>query len=461
LNKLKRDYKNIPIKPTKVLQIGSGVFIRGFFDFALHKLNEKCLADIGVVIATSSSKKDSDINSQDGLYTVIECSTLGHSPTIVDCIKNQISMADNFDEFLMLAHDININVVISNTTEVGIVYEKEDLSSNPKTYPARITLWIKKRYDVLKEKNKLDEDLFVIPCELISNNGDVLKKYIIDHSVNFGFEDEFIAWVQNHVKTYNTLVDRIVPGYPKEYIDEWQKEWDYEDSYAILCEKFMFFALEGDTEKLDKVLPLSKIDLDIVYTDNIDYYYKRKVHYLNGGHTSILGISTILGYITVKEALKDESIYSFLKLYLSSVHKALGDNEEAKIYIDNVLDRFLNPYLSHKWSSILFAAFQKFAIRNIPPMLAMEKSGIDTRHALFSLATLIFIHRKGIHNDANYIVFKSLMDRYPSLEDFVPSLLKEKAFFDMPLPVDKWSRVLIDFIVRLEDCPKKALDSVL
>ncbi len=461
MNKLKRDYKNIPVKPTKVLQIGSGVFIRGFFDFALNTINNKGFADIGVVIATSSSKNVSDINSQDGLYTVIECSTLGHSPSIVDCIKKQISMADEYNEFLMLAHDIDINVVISNTTEIGLVYEKESLSSVPKTFPARLTLWIKKRYDILKEKNKLDEELFVIPCELLSNNGDLLKKYIIDHSLNFGFENEFIEWIKNHVNTYNTLVDRIVPGYPKEYIDEWQKEWGYEDSYAVLCEKFMFFALEGDTDKLDKVLPLSKTGLDIVYTDNIDYYYKRKVHYLNGGHTSILGISTILNYITVKEALKDKSISSFLKLYLSDVHKALNDNEEAKIYIDNVLDRFSNPYLSHKWSAILFAALQKFAIRNIPPMLAMEENGIDIRRSLFSLAALIFIHRKGIQNDVNYTVFKSLMDKYPSLDDFIPNLLKEKTFFDKELPVEKWSKVLIDFIVSLENDPKKALDSVL
>ena len=458
---LTRTLVNSTPKPTKILQIGAGNFSRAFIDFAIQVMNDKNLINAGIVIATSSPERLPNLNQQEGLYTVIEGSQEGLTSTLIDSVNQQISIPDSFDLFLDLARDKNINIIISNTTEVGITYKEETYSHQVQSFPARLTIWIEEKYKSLKKDNQLTEEIFVLPCELITNNGSTLREYVLKHAHHWNFDKDCLGWIESNVKFYDTLVDRMVPGYPQKLIQDLEKEWNYQDAFAVFSEKFFFLAIKGDTDRLDAVLPFSKLSLDIIYTKDLEFYYKRKVSFLNGSHTAILGMSMLLGYTTVQESLKNPKILSFLESYLLEAQKSLGQSPETQEFIDNVLLRFTNSYLEHQWKSILLNALPKFVVRNIPVLLIMQENNQDVSKGLFSLACLIVLYRKGVHQDSDYKIFQKIMDDNPDINEFIPALLESKSFFPMTLPVNEWKDIIINHINNIENNIEKSVDNII
>ncbi len=316
---------------------------------------------------------------------------------VIDCISRTVSPYKSFEEYIKLAENPDFRFVISNTTEAGIAFEDSDRPENaPKiTFPAKVTLLLKKRFDLgLK-------GFIFLPCELIEKNGETLKKYILGYAELWNLGADFAAWVENENIFCNTLVDRIVTGYPKgEKID-----LGYEDKMLDTSELFHLWVIEADKQSLNILkneFPFEKAGLNIILTDDLERYRTRKVRILNGAHTAMIPYALLSGIETVGECMKDEKMSAFVKkcVYEEIIPTLDLPEKELTEYADGIFERFSNPYIKHMCSSISLNSVSKFKVRVLPSILEyIKRKQVYPEHLMFSFAKLIEFYKTDMPND--------------------------------------------------------------
>ena len=383
-----------------VIQFGEGNFLRGFFDYFLHKMNEKGLYDgKAVVVQPISMGRVAELNEQDCKYNLylrgIQNGEIVKEHTFVESISRCIDPYKDFEDYMALADNPDFRFIVSNTTEAGIEFvdtckfdDKPALS-----FPAKLTQLLYKRY-----KNGL-KGFVILACELIDNNGSELKKCVLKYAELWNLEADFVAWLENENHFINTLVDRIVTGYPN---DE-TKDAHPDDKFLDTAEIFHLWVIEGDFED---EFPLQKAGFNVVWTDDAKPYKKIKVRILNGAHTSLVAGALLSGIETVGEAMNDETTYAFLnKCMKEEILPTIGENEESIAFANAVFDRFKNPYIQHKWRSIALNSISKFAVRVLPTLLEYkEKNGIAPNGLTLSLAYLIYFYKNDMPQDAENVI---------------------------------------------------------
>lgn len=386
----------------KFLQFGEGNFLRGFVDWMIDRLNKEADFDGGVVVVQPLAQGLIPmINEQDGLYTLylrgLQDGQKVEETRVVDCITRGINPFENTDEFFECASNPELRYIISNTTEAGIEYKPNQNSDDfaGLTFPGRLTLFMKRRFD-----NKLPGFL-LLPCELIDKNGDELKACVLKYAKDFGYGADFIKWVEEENYFTNTLVDRIVTGYPRDTAAEMEKEYGYLDNIIDTAEIFHLWVIQGD-KKYAEELPFDKIGLNVLWTDDVTPYKKRKVRILNGAHTMMVLAAHLAGLETVKEAMDDELVFSFMKTgVFDEIIPTLDlPKDELIQFANDVIERFQNPFIKHYLLSIALNSVSKYQVRVLPSVLEyIKENNKEPKCLVFSLAALIAFYRTDAAND--------------------------------------------------------------
>lgn len=386
------------VRPERVIQFGEGGFLRGFVDWILQITNEKTDFNGSVVVVQPIDKGMCDmLEAQDCVYTHIMRGLQNGEPTvdkkIIDVISRTVKPYDNWNAYLELAANPDFRFVVSNTTESGIAYNAEDKIENAPnvTFPAKVTLLLKKRFDL-----KLGGFVF-LPCELINKNGETLKKYILQYADLWNLGEDFKAFVENENTFCNTLVDRIVTGYPR---DE-KIDLGYADNMLNTSELFHLWVIEGEKQWLSE-LPLDKTGLNIIITDNLERYRTRKVRILNGAHTSMIPYAMLENIETVGDCMDDPNMSEFVKhcVYDEIIPTLDLPKEELLDYADNVFERFRNPFIKHLCASISLNSVSKFKVRVLPSLLEyIKRTGKNPDYLLTSFAKLIKFYKTDMTND--------------------------------------------------------------
>ena len=387
-------------RPIRVIHFGEGGFLRGFADWMLQKLNDMGAFCGNVAVVQPIRQGMCDLlMAQDGLYTHIIRGAEGVETTRVDVITKCVKPYEDFEAYLALADNPDARFIISNTTEAGIVFRAEDKATDtpPESFPAKLTLLLKRRYD------RGLGGFILLPCELIDRNGDNLKKCVLSYVEHWDLGADFAAWVERENVFCNTLVDRINTGYPK---DE-KIELGYEDNLVNTSEFFHLWVIETDYD-LERELPFSAAGLNVIVTkDALERYRTRKVRILNGAHTSMVPYALLSGFDTVKSCMDDEKMQAFVRTCLFEEIIPTLDLPRAELeeYAENVLVRFSNPYIKHYLASISLNSVSKFRVRVLPSVLTYrERFGKYPPHLLFAFAKLIEFYKKGTPNDAPEIM---------------------------------------------------------
>lgn len=379
----------------KFIQFGEGGFLRGFADWMIQKMTDKGVFEGSVVVVQPIEQGMCDmLESQNCGYTHIIRGAEGVDKTVCNVISRCVKPYEDFEAYLNLALQPEMRFVISNTTESGIVFSADDKITDapPKTFPAKLTLLLKKRYEA-----GLPGFIF-LPCELIDRNGDNLKKCVLQYADLWNLGDGFKAFIEDENIFTNTLVDRINTGFPRgEDID-----LGYEDNMLNTSEYFHLWVIETDYD-LEAELPFSKADLNVIVTpDQLERYRTRKVRILNGAHTSMVPYALLSGLETVKDATEDKVMSEHLrKCVFDEIIPTLDlDKNELIDYAENVMIRFSNPYIKHFLSSIALNSVSKFKVRVLPSILEYNKRfGHLPETLTFSLAKLIEFYRTDMTND--------------------------------------------------------------
>ena len=396
-----------------IIQFGTGNFLRGFFCDFINTLNEKGLYD-GKIIVVQPTKggKTGIINSQNGEYNLylrgIQNGEEVCEHKVIKSVSRGIDPYTNYDEYLKLAENPDIRFIVSNTTESGIEFNENcDFYDKPAlSFPGKLTQLLYHRY-----VNSL-AGFIILPCELIDNNGDTLKDCVLKYAELWNLGKGFIEWINNENSFCNTLVDRIVTGYPKDEAERINEEIGYEDKLLNTAELFHLWVIEGDFEN---ELPLKKADFNIVWTDNVKPYKKMKVRILNGAHTSLVFPSLLCGVETVGESINDNQLKEYLDICLSKyILPVLGDNEENRNFAKAVLERFANPYIRHSWKAISLNSVSKYSVRVLPTVIEyIENEKTVPKPLAFSLACLVEYYKtqtpQDNENSVSYIKNNDIM----------------------------------------------------
>lgn len=368
LKQLDNTFRKLPQYPTKVIQFGEGNFLRAFIDWQIQQMNKQGLFQGGIAVVQPIDRGMTKVlDEQDDLYTTLLEGKLNGQKVqdheIIESINETIRPYEDYQSYLDLAKNDDIQFIFSNTTEAGIAFDENDnLTDQPQnSYPGKLTA-------LLYERFKLGKKGFqIIPCELINHNGNTLKEIVLKYAQLWDLGQDFVDWINQENDFYATLVDRIVPGYPKERAADLEKEWNYHDRLIVKAEPFLIFVIEGD-KKLEKLLPLKEAGLNVVVTDDMQPYRNRKVSLLNGPHTTMSPIARLAGIDTVGQVMKDPDFYKFIndEMYQEIIPTVALPKQELNDYAEGVKERFENPYVNHELSSIALNSISKFQARLLP-----------------------------------------------------------------------------------------------
>ncbi len=398
--------------PEKVLQFGTGVLLRGLPDYFIDKANRQGIFNGRIVVVKSTNGGDgAAFEKQDGLYTLcirgLENGKAVSQNVICSAISRVLSAKDEWGAILKCAHNPDMEIIISNTTEVGIELVKDDIHHHPPiSYPGKLLAFLHERYKAFAGSEQCG--MVIVPTELISDNGKKLESIVLELAHLNGLEENFIEWLEKHNQFCNSLVDRIVPGKPdaaaKKLLED---ELGYTDDLLTMSEVYSLWAIEGD-EKIASVLSFAAADKGVVITPDIHVFKELKLRLLNGTHSLSCAVAFLSGIVSVKEAMNNPVISKFANdLMTKEIVRAIPydlPQEDALTFAGKVLDRFRNPSIEHHWINISLNYTSKLEMRIVQVLLRYSElyKSVPENMALGFAAYLVFMKAVKAENDIYY-----------------------------------------------------------
>ena len=395
----------------KVIQFGEGNFLRAFIEWIIWKTNQKTDFNASVVVVQPIDRGMVDmLNEQDGLYHLNLQGLLDGKPVdsidLIDVISRGINPYRDFQDYLKLAEQPEMRFIISNTTEAGIAFDPacKFTDAPASSYPGKLVQLLYHRYEYFK--GDLSKGFIIFPCELIFLNGKHLKECIYQYIELWKLGEDFKNWFEKACGVYCTLVDRIVPGYPRDNAAELCERVGYEDHLLDKAEIFHLWVIEAPKE-VAKEFPADKAGLNVLFVPSEAPYHERKVTLLNGPHTVLSPVGYLSGLNTVRECCEDETIGAFVhKVMYEELLPTLNlPEEELRKFAGDVLERFKNPFVKHFVTSIMLNSFPKFKTRDLPGLKTyLERKGELPKGIVLGLAGICTYYKGGKRGDDEIVV---------------------------------------------------------
>ena len=404
------------VAPEKIIQFGEGNFLRAFVDWIIWNMNQKTNFNASVAVVQPIDRGMAEwLNGQDCLYHVNLQGRLNgeaiNSLERIDVISRALNPYSQNAAFMALADQPEIRFVISNTTEAGITFDPacKFTDAPASSYPGKLVQLLYRRYKTFEGDPK--KGLILMPCELIFLNGhhlkDCIRKYIELWKDDFAADYEgFKEWFEKYNYVCATLVDRIVPGFPRKDIAAIQEKVGYADNLVVQAEIFHLWIIEKpenmSIEQLREEFPAEKAGLHVLIAESEKPYHERKVTLLNGPHTVLSPVAYLSGINIVRDACNDPVVGKYIhKVQFEELMETLNlPMDELRQFASDVLERFNNPYVDHQVTSIMLNSFPKFETRDLPGLKTyLERKGELPKGLVLGLAAIITYYKGGTRAD--------------------------------------------------------------
>ena len=406
MKELNRKTANAKQYPECIIQFGEGNFLRAFVDWIVWNMNVKADFNASVVVVQPIAQGMVDmLNKQDCLYHVnlqgLDQGVAVDSLTMIDVISRALNPYTENEAFMKLAEQPEMRFIISNTTEAGIAFDPScKLTDVPaSSYPGKLTQLLYHRFKTFHgDKTK---GFIIFPCELIFLNGHKLKETIFQYIELWNLEEAFKAWFEEACGVYATLVDRIVPGFPRKDILTIQEKLQYNDNLVVQAEIFHLWVIEAPKEVAEE-FPADKAGLNVLFVPSEEPYHERKVTLLNGPHTVLSPVAYLSGLNIVREACQHEVIGKYIdKVMFGELLETLNlPKDELIQFGKDVLERFNNPFVDHQVTSIMLNSFPKYQTRDLPGLKTyFDRKGVLPSGLVLGLAAIITYYRGGKRGD--------------------------------------------------------------
>lgn len=404
------------VAPERIIQFGEGNFLRAFVDWIIWNMDAKTNFNGSVVVVQPIERGMVDwLNGQDCLYHVNLQGRLNgeavNSLERIDVISRALNPYSQNAAFMALADQPEIRFVISNTTEAGITFDPacKFTDAPASSYPGKLVQLLYRRYKTFNGNPK--KGLILMPCELIFLNGHHLKECIYQY-IELWKEDlgadyaGFKEWFTKYNYVCATLVDRIVPGFPRKDIAAIQEKVGYADNLVVQAEIFHLWVIEKpenmSIDELREEFPAEKAGLHVLIAESEKPYHERKVTLLNGPHTVLSPVAYLSGINIVRDACNDPVIGKYIhKVQFEELMETLNlPMDELRQFASDVLERFNNPYVDHQVTSIMLNSFPKFETRDLPGLKTyLERKGQLPKGLVLGLAAIITYYKGGTRAD--------------------------------------------------------------
>ena len=467
MKRLNRESVSAKRYPERIIQFGEGNFLRAFVDWIVWNMNEKADFNSSVVVVQPIAKGMVDmLNEQDGLYHLnlqgLDKGKKVDSLQLIDVISRGLNPYTQFDEYLKLAENPDMRFVVSNTTEAGIAFDPacKFTDAPASSYPGKLTQLLFHRFKTFN--GAADKGLYVFACELIFHNGTELKKCVEQYIELWNLGNEFKAWFESACGVYCTLVDRIVPGYPRETIGEILDKIQLDDKMVVQAEIFHLWVIEAP-EKVAKEFPADKAGLNVLFVPSEKPYHDSKVTLLNGPHTVLAPVGYLAGFNIVREIVEDDVMGAFVKKVMFDELLPTLDLPKAELekFGNDVLDRFKNPFVKHFVTSIMLNSFPKFKTRDLPGMkIYLERIGELPSAIVLGLAAIITYYKGGKRGEDTIVPNddKAIMDLLTELwstnnvKEVAKGVLGAKFIWDENLNnIPGLTKKVTDYLTSIQD----------
>ncbi len=420
--------------PEKVLQFGTGVLLRGLPDYFIDKANRQGIFNGRIVVVKSTTAGDSSaFEQQNNLYTIcergIQEGQVVEENTVCAAISRVLTAQTAWDEILRCAHNPEMQIIISNTTEVGIQLVQDDIRNNkpPVSFPGKVLAFLYERFKAFGASKA--SGMVIVPTELIPDNGKKLESIVLELAHLNSLETDFIDWLESSNTFCNSLVDRIVPGKPEASVKaSIEASLGYTDALLTASEVYRLWAIEGDAH-VKEILSFGQADEGVIVEPNIDLYRELKLRLLNGTHTLSCGLAFLAGFKTVREAMENEVMDIFItNLMLAELSPAIPyqvSELTAERFGRQVLDRFRNPHIQHQWLSITVQYSSKMKMRNLATLLNYyDKIACVPAYFAVGFAAFLQFMKAVKEEDGKY--YGSFNDEFYLIQDEKASYFAEK-----------------------------------
>ncbi|MBQ8910263.1 MAG: tagaturonate reductase [Oscillospiraceae bacterium] len=472
-------------RPIRVVQFGEGNFLRAFVDYMIDIANEKGVfnGNIAIVKPIAFGSLE-NFHKQNNNYTVVlrgkENGKTVEETRVVTSVEQVVDCTGDLNGFLSLAELESLRFVVSNTTEAGITLdEKDHFEGLPETYPGKLTKFLYHRYQAFSGAE--DKGLILLPVELIEHNGRKLKECVLALIRIWSLPDGFARWVENSCVFCTTLVDRIVTGYPRDKAQEICQKLGYTDLLLDVCEPFALWVIESEKD-ISGELPLHKLGLPVVFTDNLKPYRDRKVRVLNGAHTSSVLAAYLCGQSIVRDCMQDAVIGQFIRRVVMEeiVPQVKLPEQEVRQFAESVFERFENPFIDHALLSISLNSVSKWRARVLPTFRDhFDACKQIPKLMTFSFAALLAFYRSEdlrqdglyakrpdgteyvIHDDAGVLAFFAENSKKEN-SDYVGAIAANKVFWGEDMTAyPEFIQTVTKWLALLERDPIQAVRTVL
>ncbi|MBR1757856.1 MAG: tagaturonate reductase [Lachnospiraceae bacterium] len=407
--------------PERVLQFGEGNFLRAFVDYFIDRMNEEAGFDAKVcVVQPIPYDGRARFAEQECLYTLFlrgqENGEKVNKKRVISAINRCINAYLDYDVLMDCAKNPDLRFIVSNTTEAGIVYDPScEFTDKPaNSFPGKLTQFLYHRFELGLP------GFIILSCELIDHNGEELNRCVHAYIKQWGLSDTFAAWVDAENVFCSTLVDRIVPGYPRSEAATICEELGYEDQLIDTGEVFGAWVIQGP-QSIKEEFPFEKAGLPILVVDDVTPYKQRKVRILNGAHTSFVLGAYLAGQNIVRDCMKDPVIQGFMNktLYEEVIPTLDLPKEDLLDFAAAVAERFANPYIDHQLLSISLNSTSKWRARCMPSLLeyARRNDGALAPCLTFSFAAYMDFYRSGKERTEKALVGKRGEDTFEISDD--------------------------------------------
>ena len=388
------------VHPVRAIQFGAGRFLRGFFDWMVDRLNQEghYRAAVAVVRPTDQGPYQ-ELLEQEGLFHVVLRGLQEGRPVeeiaLVGCVADAIQPYQAYEAFLALAALPTVRLVVSNTTETGIRFQPEPFPTDrpAETFPGKLTALLYRRFQHVEGAPQ--GGWILLPCELIQDNGQRLREAVLQYAAHWDLPSEFHAWVERACLFCNTLVDRIVTGWPQEGADALWDRIGFQDRLLTVAEPYHLWAIQAP-EWVAQAFPAAEAGLNVHFVQDITPFRERKVRLLNGAHTAMTPLGLLAGLETVGQVVEDPELGPFIRALMEEEIVPSMDlpPTELRAYVAQVWDRFRNPFLRHRLADILLYSISKWRVRLLPTLLAYtERFGQVPPRTVLALAGLLRLYR--------------------------------------------------------------------
>jgi tagaturonate reductase len=452
--------------PERIVQFGGGNFLRAFVDWIIQQLNEKTAFASSVVIVKPTPQGSYDpFNLQDGLFHIqlhgLQDGKLVTARTLVTCVTRALNPYSDYESFLALACQPDIRFIISNTTETGLTFAPDDKLTDtpPSSFPAKLTAFLYHRYQYFQGQST--KGCIILPCELVEQNGDKLKQLILQYANLWLLESAFKQWIETSNQFCNTLVDRIVVGFPKTNSQAVLKKIGYNDQLLVEGEQYHSWVIEAGLA-LQAEFPVNKTNLNVKIVDDVELYRQTKVRILNGAHTSMMPIGYMLGLETVRQSIEHPWLSGFIQdeVYDEIIPAFDNPDDNLKQFAKDVLNRFRNPFIHHPLISIALYSISKFRIRLVPSLVSYQARFHKLpKHIVFAFAALIRFYKGEWNgapiplNDDPAIItwFHEQWQVAPDIHTLVETVLANETLWGQDLTrIDGLVDLLTDYLTQID-----------